>query len=93
MYTYICEVGMNNTILWNGKVWEYEDLPDEAKVKVRNWDDKQFDAYLMKEQERTCKAVSNEQFKYGPLHGQVLARDRERAKHEYWRGVSAEMNK
>ena len=83
---------MNKQILWKGKVWDYKDLPDEAKVRTIDWTDEQFDKRLMKLQEETYRKVSDEQFLYGPLRGTALTKDRERAKREYWRGVSTGMN-
>ena len=80
-------------VCYKGKVIDDSELPDEKKANVVDWTPEQFERRLMILQEKSFQDIADEQFLYGPLSGPAIARDRAKAKGEYWRGVSAEMNK
>jgi hypothetical protein len=80
-------------VCYKGKVIDDSELPDDKKVNIVDWTHEQFERRLMILQEKSLQEVVDEQFLYGPLRGNAIARDRARAKKEYWRGVSNEMNK
>jgi hypothetical protein len=80
-------------VIYNGKLWDYKDLPKDAKLKLdSSLREKDFARYEANEALKTYSRLDMEQNTVGRIPIQWRM-DKAKARKNYWYGCSPEMNK
>jgi len=75
-------------VCYQGKIWDSDDLPTEAKQRLIDMDDRVWDRYILNKSIQTYEQLLHEQ-NGGVYWSQGKSA---KARNEYWRGCSEGMN-